>query len=98
MKFKFLFAILVVCGFLLSFTPLGFCQTKIETKGSILRIEDKTVVIKNEQGKHVIINLEDAQGIKIGDKVEVKDGFLRTFDPKSGEERAKKKIQPERPT
>lgn len=98
MKFKFLFTILVVCGFLLSFSPLGFSQTKIDTKGSILRIEDKTVVIKNEQGKHVIIKLEDAQGIKIGDKVEVKDGFLRTFDPKSGEERAKKKIQPERPT
>lgn len=98
MKFKFLFTILVVCGFLLSFSPIGLSQTKIETKGSVLRIEDKTVVIKNEQGKHVIIKLEDAQGIKIGDKIEVKDGFLRTFDPKSGEERAKKKIQPERPT
>lgn len=98
MKFKFLFAILIAGGFILSFLPLGLTQTKIEVKGSILRIEDKTIVIKNEQGKHVIINLEDTQGLKVGEKVEVKGGFLRTFDPKSGEERAKKKIQPERPT
>lgn len=98
MKFKFLFAILVICGFILSYSPLGLTQTKIETKGSIMRIEDKTIVIKNEQGKHVIIKLEDAQGLKIGEKVEVKEGFLRIFDPKSGEERGKKKIKPERPT
>lgn len=89
---------LVICGLLLSFLSLGLSQTKIETKGSILRIEDKTIVIKNEQGKHLIINLEDAQGLKVGEKVEVKDGFLRTFNPKSGEEKTKKKIKPERPT
>lgn len=98
MKIKFLFVILVICGFLLSFSSLGLTQTKIETKGSILRIEDKTVVIKNEQGQHVIIKLEEAQGLKVGEKVEIKDGFLRTFDPKSGKEREKKKLQPERPT
>lgn len=98
MKIKFLFFILVICGFLLSFLPSGLTQTKIETKGSILRIEDKNVVIKNEQGKQVIIKLENAQGLKVGEKVEIKDGFLRTFDPKSGKERERKKLQPERPT
>ncbi|MGQ9696003.1 MAG: hypothetical protein ACUVWV_14800 [Thermodesulfobacteriota bacterium] len=98
MKIKFLFFILVICGFLLSFLPLGLTQTKIETKGSILRIEDKNVVIKNEQGKQVIIKLENAQGLKVGEKVEIKDGFLRIFDPKSGKERERKKLQPERPT
>lgn len=98
MKAKYLLALLVITGFVFLFLSYGISQTKIEARGSILRIEDKTVVIKNEQGKNVIIKLEDAQGLRVGEKVEVRDGFLRTFDPKTGKERDRKKLQPERPT
>ncbi|MGB9698519.1 MAG: hypothetical protein ACPL5I_03950 [Thermodesulfobacteriota bacterium] len=98
MKAKYLFMLLVLMGFIFCLSSYAIAQTKIEAKGAILRIEDKTVVIKNEQGQHVIIKLEDSQGLKVGEKVEIKDGILRTFDPQTGLEREKKKLQPERPT
>ncbi len=98
MKTKFLLAILTLSAFLSSLWPLALAQTNIEAKGSILRIEDKIVVIKNEKGKHLIINLENAQGLKVGEKVEIKDGILRTFDPQTGKEKERKKLQTERPT
>jgi len=98
MKAKRLLMLVVLMGFIFFLSSYAIAQTKIEAKGAILRIEDKTVVIKNEQGKNVIIKLEDAKGLQIGEKVEIKDGFLRAFDPKTGLERERKKLQTERPT
>ena len=98
MKAKRLVVLVVLMGFIFLLSPYAIAQTKIEAKGTILRIEDKTVVIKNEQGKNLIIKLKDAKGLKVGEKVEIKDGFLRTFDPQTGLERERKKLQAERPT
>lgn len=98
MNIRYLITSLILAGFILTISPPGMAQTNIEVKGSILRIEDKTVVIKSDQGKNVIIKLEDSQGLKVGEKVEVKDGFLRTFDSKTGQVKERKKLPAERPT
>jgi len=98
MKNPSIFTFIIILGLVLGIANLGYSQaTKIEAKGTILRIEDKTVTIKSERGKEIILKVENSEGLKVGDRVEVKDGALTATD-KAGKIKGTIKLLVEKPT
>lgn len=47
-----------------------------EVKGTVAKIEGKTVTVKDDRGKETPVQVKDTAGIKVGDKVEIKDGVV----------------------
>ena len=98
MKLKSLTALIVAMGFILVFLgPSYGGAEKIEVKGTVAKISGQTVIVKDAQGKEISVKLEDVNGIKVGDKVEVKDGSFSTFDKASGKVIGTWKVRIDRP-
>jgi hypothetical protein len=98
MKLKSIMAGIVVVGFLFGFLSTGFAEAeKIEAKGTVAKVEGQTVLLREEGGKTIIIKLEDVQGIKVGDKVEVKDGAFSIIDKTTGKAKDTRKLRIDRP-
>ncbi len=98
MKLKSIMALIVVMGFLLSFLGPSYGEAgKMEAKGTVAKVEGQTVLLKEDGGKTLIIKLEDVQGIKVGDKVEVKDGTFSILDKTTGKAKDTRKLKIDRP-
>jgi len=98
MKLKSIMALIVAMGFLLGFLSPSYGEAgKIEAKGTVAKVEGQTVILKEDQGKTLIIKLEDVQGIKVGDKVEIKDGTFSILDKSTGKAKDTRKLRIDRP-
>jgi hypothetical protein len=98
MKLKSVTVLVVAMGFILvSLGPSYGGAPKIEGKGTVASISGQTVIVKDAQGKETSVKLEDVNGIKVGDKVEVKDGSFSTFDKSSGKVIDTRKVRIDRP-
>ena len=99
MKLKSMTALIVALGFIFVFLGLSYGEAKkIEAKGTVAKISGQTVIVKDAQGKEIIVKLEDVQGIKVGDKVEIKEGTFSTFDKATGKVKDTRKLRSDRPT
>ena len=99
MKLKSMMALIVTMGFLFGFFSPSFAEAeKIEAKGTVAKVEGQTVLLKAEGGKTIIIKLQDVQGIKVGDKVEVKEGTFSIMDKTTGKAKDTRKLRIDRPT
>lgn len=66
---KYLVMIVVII-FTLTIAGLGFAA---DMKGSITKIDGSKITVKGADGKETTVE-SDAKGMKVGDKVTVKDG------------------------
>jgi hypothetical protein len=99
MKLKSITALIVAMGFLLGFlSPSVGEEGKMEAKGTVAKVEGQTVLLKEEGGKTLIIKLQDVQGIKVGDKAEVKEGTFSIMDKTTGKAKDTRKLRIDRPT
>ena len=99
MKLKSIMALIVAIGFLFGFISPSYAEAeKIEAKGTVAKVEGQTVLLKEEGGKTLIIKLQDVQGIKVGDKVEVKEGTFSIMDKTTGKAIDTRKLRIDRPT
>ncbi len=99
MKLKSIIAGIFVTGFLFSFLgPVYGEGRNMEAKGMVTKVEGQTVLLKEEGGKTLIIKVEDIRGIKVGDKVEVKDGTFSIMDKATGKPKDTRKLRGDRPT
>ena len=99
MKLKSIMAGIAVIGFLLGLLGPSYGQgQKMEAKGTVAKVEGQTVLLKEEGGKTLILKLENAQGIKVGDKGEVKNGSFSIIDKTTGKTKDTRKLRIDRPT
>jgi hypothetical protein len=73
MKTKAIIAMLVAIIFTLGVVGLGFAA---EVKGTVTKVEGNKVTVKDEAGKEQTVDVKDAKGVKVGDKVDIKDGVI----------------------
>jgi hypothetical protein len=99
MKLKSITALIVALGFLFGFLGPSYAEAeKIEAKGTVAKVEGQTVLLSAEGGKTLIIKLQDVQGIRVGDKVEVKGGTFSIMDKTTGKAKDTRKLRIDRPT
>lgn len=63
-------ALLVAIVFTLSLTAVVFAA---DVTGSVSKIDGKKITVKDDKGKETTVE-GDATGLKVGDKVTIKDG------------------------
>jgi len=66
--------LIVMLTFVFGLAAVSFSS---EVKGTITKIEGNKLTIKEADGKEVTVEVKDAKGLKVGDKVEVKDGVAK---------------------
>ncbi len=99
MKLKSIAAWIIAIGFSLGLLGASYGQgQKMEAKGTVTKVEGQTVLLKEDGGKTLILKLEDAQGVKVGDKGEVKNGSLSIIDKTTGKTKDTRKLRVDRPT
>jgi len=76
MKAKAIIAMLVAIVFTLGVVGLSFATEAKEMKGTITKIEGNKVTVKDDAGKETTVDVKDAKGAKVGDKVTIKDGAI----------------------
>ncbi|MCX8028187.1 MAG: hypothetical protein N3A62_10110 [Thermodesulfovibrionales bacterium] len=69
---KKVLALIIAVIFTLTLTVFAFAA---ETKGTISKIDGNKITVKDEAGKESTIE-GDAKGLKVGDKVTIKDGKI----------------------
>lgn len=69
-EMKKVIALLVAVLFTLSLTAFAFAS---EVQGTVSKIDGNKITVKDSAGKEVTAE-GDAKGLKVGDKVTVKDG------------------------
>lgn len=67
---KKLIALLVAVVFTLSLTVVAFAE-----EGTITKIDGNKITVKDAKGKETTVE-GDAKGLKVGDKVTIKDGKI----------------------
>ncbi len=98
-KVKSIMVGIVAIGFLLGLFSPGYGQgQKMEAKGTVAKVEGQTVLLKDEGGKTLILKLENTEGIKVGDKGEVKNGSFSIIDKTTGKTKDTRKLKIDRPT
>jgi hypothetical protein len=98
MKRKTIMALVVTIGFILSFVNFSYGGAeKIEAKGTVAKVEGQTVILKVDKGEKIIVKLEDVKGIKVGDKIEIKDGVFSILDKATGKVKDTRKFKIDRP-
>ena len=73
MKARAIIAMLVAIVFTLGVVGLSFAA-KVE--GTITKIDGHKVTVKDAAGKETTVDVKDAKGVKVGDKVTIKDGAI----------------------
>ena len=99
MKLKSVLASIAIIGFLFGSLGLSYGESeKNEAKGTVVKVEGQTVLLKEEGGKTLIFKVEDIRGIQAGDKAEVKDGTFSIIDKTTGKTKDTRKLRSEKPT
>ena len=70
MKMKSILALLIAIVFALGVVGLAFAA---DVKGTVTKIDGKKITVKDDKGKETTVEA-DAKDVKVGDKVDVKDG------------------------
>ena len=73
MKARAIIAMLVAIVFTLGVVGLSFAA---DVKGTVTKIEGNKVTVKDDAGKETTVDVKDAKGVKVGDKVTIKDGAI----------------------
>ena len=73
MKAKAIIAMFVAIVFTLGVVGLSFAA---EIKGTVTNIDGNKVTVKDSAGKETTVDVKDAKGAKVGDKVTIKDGAI----------------------
>lgn len=81
MRLKTVIAVLVAFVFALSIVSIGFAA---EVKGTVTKIEGKKITVKDAQGKETTVEVKDTAGVKVGDKITIKDGVVQKSKPAAG--------------
>ncbi|GAB6184148.1 selenite/tellurite reduction operon protein ExtJ [Thermodesulfovibrio hydrogeniphilus] len=84
-------ALLVAFVFVFGVAFASFAAEAKEVKGTVTKIEGNKVTVKQADGKEVTVEVKDAKGIKVGDKVTIKDGVVKKEETKKEEKPKKKK-------
>ncbi|MCX7724366.1 MAG: hypothetical protein N2042_03855 [Thermodesulfovibrio sp.] len=87
-------SLMVLLTFILGVAFASFAtETKkpAEVKGTVTKIEGNKLTVKQADGKEVIVEVKDVKGIKVGDKVKIKDGVVTKEKGKEETSGAKKK-------
>ncbi len=87
-------ALLVVLAFIFGLAFVCFSEEAkkaSEVKGTVTKIEGNKLTIKQADGKEVTVEVKEVKGIKVGDKVTVKDGTVTKEKGKEGTPGSKKK-------
>ncbi|MCS7215959.1 MAG: hypothetical protein RMI30_03680 [Thermodesulfovibrio sp.] len=72
-------ALMVILTFILGIAMISLAaETKKPSvvKGTVTKIEGNKLTIKQADGNEVTVEVKELKGIKVGDKVKVKDGVV----------------------
>ncbi len=75
MNTRRLIVLLMVVAFTLGVASLSFSAQEI--KGTVSKIEGNKLTIQDDMGKQITVSVQDPkalEGLKVGDRVSVKDG------------------------
>jgi outer membrane lipoprotein SlyB len=67
---KKILVLLVALVFALGVAGLSFA----DVKGTVTKVEGMKITVKDDKGKETTVEVKDTAGVKVGDKVEIKDG------------------------
>jgi transcription antitermination factor NusG len=85
MKTKSILAVLLATVFLVSFMGVSFANKDHKgctAKGTITKIEGNMVTVKDKMGKEKTVEVKDISGLKVGEKIKVKDGVAKKMTGK----------------
>ncbi|HHW21057.1 selenite/tellurite reduction operon protein ExtJ [Thermodesulfovibrio thiophilus] len=89
---KRILASLMVLVFTFAVAGLSFAADN-PVKGTITKIEDKKVTVIDEKGNEASFEVKDAAGLKVGDKVEIKNGVVKKAKESDMDKKAPKSKQ-----
>ncbi|MBT9171243.1 MAG: hypothetical protein DDT18_01615 [Actinobacteria bacterium] len=78
---KKILVLLIAVMFTLGVVSLGFAA---DVKGTLTKIDGKKVTVKDDKGKETTVEVKDAAGAKVGDKVEIKGGVVKKMPAAGG--------------
>ncbi|MCI0468993.1 MAG: hypothetical protein L0Y62_02880 [Nitrospirae bacterium] len=64
-------ALLIAMFFVLGIVAVGFAA---EVKGTVTKVDGMKITVKDAAGKETTVEVKDTAGVKVGDKVTIKDG------------------------
>ena len=100
MRTKSILVVLFSMLFVLSFVSASFANKDDKTcqaKGTITKIEGNMVTVKDKMGEEKTVEVKDASGLKVGEKIKVRDGIAKKMTGKWKEsEKTEKKDMPEK--
>ncbi len=77
MKMKSVVTALVAAAFLLSLvSPSLAAGEKMGVSGKVTKIEGNNVTVQDDTGKETTVEVKDAKGAKVGDKVKIENGVI----------------------
>ncbi|WP_028844780.1 selenite/tellurite reduction operon protein ExtJ [Thermodesulfovibrio thiophilus] len=89
-------ALMVVLTFILAVAFASFAAEAKKSdvvKGTVTKIEGNKLTIKQADGKEATVEVKDAKGIKVGDKVTVKGGVVAKEKAKDEKSPKKKAVE-----
>ncbi len=78
MKMKSVVTALVAAAFLLSLVSpsLAAGNEKMGVSGKVTKIEGNKVTVQDDTGKETTVEVKDAKGARVGDKVKIENGVI----------------------
>jgi len=93
MKMKSIITALVAAAFLLSLASLSLAAgaDKMGVNGTVTKIEGNKVTVQDDMGKETTVDVKDVKDTKIGDKVKIEGGVIKspTEEPGAAEKPGK---------
>jgi hypothetical protein len=93
MKMKSIITVLVAAAFLLSLAGLSLASgtEKMGVHGTVTKIEGNKVTLQDDMGKEMTVEVKDVKDTKVGDKVKIEDGVIKspTDEPGAAEKPGK---------
>lgn len=80
MRQKSIIALMIALIF--TFGILSMAMASVEVKGTITKIDGNKVTVRDDKGKETTVEVKDPKGLKVGDKVSIKDGVATKEVPK----------------
>jgi hypothetical protein len=99
MRTKSILAVLFAMLFVLSVASASFADKDktCEVKGTITKIEGNMVTVKDKKGEEKTVEVKDSSGLKVGEKIKVRDGVAKKITGKWKEsEKTEKSGMPEK--
>lgn len=75
MRMKSIIALLVALVFALGMVGLTFAADAKDVKGTVAKVDAKSVTVKDAAGKETVIDAAKCKDVKVGDKVTIMKGM-----------------------